>query len=351
MQSSVQLVGSLRSLRPLAALLVVFLATSPAARANEYDDEDFGLRLASAFIRFTEVSAFGGETAANRWSPAVNPAATDWTAMKGRLGIVLAPYWSHIKFENGNLINLYGEAGVWDTRRYGTFQPAFSQLRSNEQANRQGLVFDYETDTFQLQWGKRMRTWALGTALNINQSEVVQRQGPLVVSRSDADTYRVRVGGLYSPPRHCRWLFGGVVEYGWSPVDFDALAPTPGGLVPISGSDTQDQWILRGGASYLYKEYSSLFADYQFGRFTSDRGSLETHRFSAGLQHRLFQFLFLRAGGTLDHHGNAGFMAGATVGFARWGSLHFGYQRDVLPELNREFGPSDTFQLTLSIEL
>lgn len=333
------------------AVFVGALVAAPAALANEYEDDDFGLRLASSFIRFTEVSAFGGETCANRWSPAVNPAAADWTPMTRRWGIALAPYWSHIEFDSGNLINLYGEAGVWDTRRIGTFQPAFSQLRSNTHVDRTGMGFDYETDTFQLQWGKRQRNWAIGTALNINTSTVVRRAGGLTLSRSEAETYRIRLGGLWSPPRHCRWLFGGVAEYGWSPIEFSALAPVGPVLVPITGEDTQDQWILRGGASYLYDEMSAIYADYQFGRFASDRGSLEVHRLSAGVQGRVLRPLFLRGGATVDHHGNVGLMAGASLGFARWGSLHFGYQFDVLPELNREFGVSNTFQLTLSIEL
>ncbi len=327
-------------------VLVIATGTSQAA-AGDYDDKDLSLRLASGFIRFTEVSAFGGETAANRWSPAVNPASADWTALPGRSGVVLAPYYSHMSFDAGMKLNLYGEAGAWDTRRSGTFVPTLSQLRSNKVPDRDGLEFDYETDTFQLQWGKRHGGWALGATVNYNESEVTQRAGGLEVRHTEAETWRLRIGGLYEPC--CKWLIGVVAEYGWSPYDFRAVVPTPGGLVPISGEDTLTQHILRAGVSYEYKPFSTTYFDYQFARFESDLGKIDTHRFQAGVQHNIAEFLWLRAGATTDQFGNVGVMAGLSVAWADWGQLHFGYQRGVLPELRPSFGESDIFQLTLSL--
>jgi hypothetical protein len=92
-----------------------------------------------------------------------------------------------------------------------------------------------------------------------------------------------------------------------------------------------------------------VFADYQYAWFENDTGELTVHRFSGGVQHRVAEPLFLRAGATSDQHGNVGLLAGLSFVFAKWGSVDFGYQYDTLPELDREFGTSHTFQLTLGI--
>ena len=49
-------------------------AAGPSWAGSNYSDKHFSVRLPPAFIRFTEVSALGGETVANRFSSAINPA-------------------------------------------------------------------------------------------------------------------------------------------------------------------------------------------------------------------------------------------------------------------------------------
>ena len=108
----------------------------------------------------------------------------------------MAGYWSHLDFDQGNRINLFGQTALWDTRRWGSLNVIFSQVRSNEAEDRQGLLFDYETDTVQLQWAKRVRNWSAGLSFNYAQSEVAQSLAGLPVFESKADTYRIRAGGL-----------------------------------------------------------------------------------------------------------------------------------------------------------
>jgi hypothetical protein len=334
------------SVTTLAALLAATFAG--VARADTgYEGEDLSLRLASAFVRFTEVSAFGGETAANRWSPAINPASANWTTIDSRLGAVLAGYGSRIAFDNGTRIDLLGEAGLWDTRSAGAGNLIFSQLRSNDRPDKSGLEFDYHTDTVQFQWAKRWNSFAAGGCFNYATSEVTQTAGGLTFRHSTAETYRSRVGLLYEPA--CHWLLGAVGEYAWSPFRFDALVPTGVGLVPISGEDTQYQRIARLAASYEYCEYCTVSADYQYGDFENDQGTMETHRFSVGVQHNVLQFLFLRAGATADQHGNVGGLAGVGAALGRAVMLDIGYQYDTLPELTQDFGHSSTLQVTLSV--
>lgn len=330
----------------LAALLVVVAA--PVARADsDYEDENLGLRLASAFIRFTEVSAFGAETAANRWSPAVNPATADWTCIDRPVGVVLAGYWSRIDFDQGNTIDIFGETGLWDTRRAGTVHVTLSQLRSNEEPDRQGLVFDYETDTVLVQWAKRVRNWSAGLAFNYAKTTLEQSANGVRVNRNEAETYRIRAGGLWEP--NCGWLVGLVAEYGWTPYDFEVLVPTPIGPQLVTDSDTQEQYLVRTAVSYEYSPLSVAFLDYQWSYFENERGDMTIYRFSGGVQQNVFRFLFVRAGLTTDQHGNLGAMAGIGAALGRTATIDFGYQYGMLPELEPEFGEAQTFQLAVSV--
>lgn len=328
---------------------IAFLSRTAVARADTgYEGDDLSVRLASAFVRFTDVSTMGGETAANRWSPAINPASLAWTDHDDeRRGVVLSAYGSRISFDTGVRIDLLGESGLVDTRRYGTAHLALSQLRSNDRRDRNGLDFDYRTDTAQVQWGRRWGSFGGGATFNYASSEVTQSAAGIAMRHSTSDTYRTRVGALYEPV--CDWLIGAVGEYSWSPFRYDAQVPTPLGLLPVSGEDVQRQRIGRVGVSYEYREYCTLSTDYQLDQVWNDRGTLTTHRWNVGVQHNVAQFLFLRAGATIDAHGNAGFLAGVSAALGRSVVLEFGWQYDSLPELSPDFGRSNTLQLALSV--
>lgn len=329
---------------PLGAALLLLAA--PLRADTGYEGDDLSLRLASAFIGFTEVSTFGGETAANRWSPAVNPASAAWTRFDTRWRMVLAGYGSRIALDSGTDIDLLGETAVWQSPRAGAFHLAFSQLRSNDATDLQGVGFDYETDTAQLQWGLRSGCWAGGLTVNVASSEVVRRALGAEVARSTADTYRLRAGLLVEPRR--RWLIGAVAEVGWSPFDFTALAVTPLGPLPVAGSDTQTQVIGRLGVSFEYCPLSTLYADLQVASYENDRGTLDVQRVVGGVQHRLLPFLFLRGALSVDGHGNVGTSVGLGLPFARWGSLDACWKQGTLPELEHDFGDADVFQVLLS---
>jgi len=213
--------------------------------------------------------------------------------------------------------------------------------------DRTGLGFDYETDTVQLLWGKRLNSFSVGASANYNETRLRQTVGALTVRDSRADTWRFRVGGLYEPS--CKWLIGLAAEYASSPYDYDALVPTPIGPMPISGSDTFEHYVVRAGLSYEYKPLSLAYADVQFARFEDLTGQLDVTRLQTGVQHRVHRALWLRGAVTTDQFFNVGGMVGLSAAFARWGQVHFGYQRGVLPELVPNFGQSDVFQFTLSL--
>ena len=161
------------------------LVAASALAQDDYSDKGFGLRLPSAFLRFTQVSAMGGGSAANRWSSAVNPASADWTPIPGRFGFVLAPYASHIAFANGTDLMLTAESLTWNTGELGTIQPVVVQIRSNRATTRQGLLFDYTVDYTQLGWAKRFGDWAIGATANYAIARTVFGSTPTRASLSN----------------------------------------------------------------------------------------------------------------------------------------------------------------------
>jgi hypothetical protein len=335
-----------RSLVLLATLCVSLLAVPVAAKESDYSDEDFGTRLASAFVRFMQVSAMGGETAANRWSSAINPAAADWTPLPSEVGVVVAPYYSHVRFAEGINLNIFGEPLQWETRVVGTLQPSVAQVRSNDGEDDNDLSFDYETDNYQLVWAKRFEDFALGMNVSHARTELKRETMGIRVQDTSTSTYRYRAGALYEVVPDL--LAGLVFEYGLNDSDTDVVQPTPLGLFQAKVRDTQRQRILRGALSYEYEQYCTVSLDYQWARYSARDRRLVTRRVTAGVQHRVLEFLFLRLGGGMDSRGNATGSFGLSAHFSTWGTLEAGYHYNPLAEMRSDFGRSHIFQVVLS---
>jgi hypothetical protein len=307
-------------------------------------------------VRFTEVSSVGGETVANRWSSAINPASAAWNHVPAEHHLVLTPYYSLVMFDQGTRLHIFGESVTWDLGEWGTIQPTLSQIRSNHEPSKQGLEFGYRVDTAQVQWAKRWDKLALGVNVNLARAEVVQQgsvQGAQVYAQGDAESYRLRLGGLYAPAD--RWLLGLAVEYGFQPYrSTQAMTiPLPPPAPPMENGSRhtgmQQQYIVRPGVSYEYAPNSTVYLDYQLGIFNNQTGALEDSCFSMGVDHQLAQWLFLRAGTGVDCLGNMSWSVGTSVHFATWGSLNLGYKYDSLPELRQEFGRAQVIQATFIV--
>jgi len=120
----------------------------------------------------------------------------------------------------------------------------------------------------------------------------------------------------------------------------------------VKSTGVPQQVVVRPGVSYEYADYSTVFLDYQFGFFDNDLGGhFYNHRFSTGVDHRLLEWLFVRAGASVDVRGNAGVTCGVGIHLSRHCGLDVGYQYDVLPELRPEFGRAHVVQITFSLRL
>ncbi len=335
----------------VAAFALTCLLPLDAMAGSNYGDKDFAVRLPSAFLRFTEVSTMGGETVANRMSSAINPASTAWLKLPGDMGIVLAPYYSPIIFDNGTNMHVIGESATVTVGSFGVIQPTFSQIRTNDATMRNGRTFDYTVDSFQVQWGKRFGQWAAGATFNFAEAEIIQKAAGGFKAKGEAESYRWRFGGLFEPAE--KWLIGAIVEYGFQPYRSKTIVPLPPQfLLPpmvIRDRGVQHQFVFRPGVSYEYADMSSVFLDYQLGYYRNPEDNLHCHHFTAGIDHRLLKWLFVRANVGIDVRGNASVGGGVSIFPARWCSLDIGYKYDALPELRQEFGRSHTIQFAFNV--
>ncbi len=347
----------------LVVAVVLGLFPSLSQAGSDYGDKDFAVRLAPSFLRFTEVSSMGGETAANRWSSAINPASAGWLEIPETFGVVFAPYYSNVGFTGGMNIHVMGESLTWDTKGCGTFQPTFAQIRSSGGKTNQGLEFGYKVDTAQLQWAKRWGDWAFGANFNfasakIHQDGVFVTPGALPVttrvsSEGNAESYRFRIGGLRKFAD--KFLAGLVLEYGFQPYRSHTMsistipAPVPPTVTIMKDRGTQQQYIIRPAISWEYGDMSTLSADYQYGGFFNKDDCLQSHRWTVSLQHRVKEWLFLRGSGSIDQRGNMGASAGLSMFVAKNAGFFVGYQYNMLPELTPEFGRAHTLQMGINI--
>lgn len=356
--------GNFRYNLYVLSLLFLIIFPSIVLSASDYSNRDFSVRLPPAFVRFTEISVMGGETVANRFSSAVNPASLGWTSLPSKNGIVVSPYYSFLNFQEGMHLDLFGESMTWDTRSWGVIQPTLSQVRSNNATARDGLTFDYQVDVGQVQWGKRFGNYALGADLNFARANV-RRQGTLlsqipglpqmipvdVDTETSADSYRGRIGGLYQPTE--KWLLGMILEYGCQSYRSKTTTQMSLPFLPFPVRQTteakgnQQQYVLRPGLSYEYAKGSTIFVDYQLGIFNSDKDELVNHRFNTGIEHRLLEWLFVRFSPSVDLQGNVGVSVGLSAFLSKWCSIEAAYQYNMLPEIEHEFGRAQTIQSVL----
>ena len=347
---------SRRLMNKIVYLSIALVGFGTCAYADGFDDKDFSLRFPAALSRFSsyaDVAATGGASAGSKWQSSVNPAATGWQSIPGSYHLSLNPQYSAIMFQEGTVLHVVSESITKDFERFGTVQVSLAQVRSNDRAIRAPLSdykLSYDMDYAQVQWGKRFTDdFALGGNFNYSSSEITTKYISEKHTDSSSDSYGVRVGTLY---RIAEKLLGGlVIDYSQSPSTTTTYDIFGFGSGDVRVDDKTKQFILRAGPSYEYRKDSTVFLDYQYGSFENDTGKMEVHRMFAGIDHRIVDALFIRAGGALDNHGNASYTGGLGIYPLKQLCVDVGYQYDMFPEIQSEFGRSHLVTISISIIL
>jgi hypothetical protein len=347
--------GSLHLTR-LTVYFIVLAGLGNFAYANGFDEKDFSLRFPAALTRFSsyaDVAAVGGASAGSKWQTSINPASVAWQNMLGRYHATFNPQYSAIMFQKGTNLHVFSESVTKEFEKCGTFQMALAQVRSNESAIEAPVPdykFAYEMNYGQVQWGKRLTdNFALGGNLNYSSSEVTNKIGPDKYLDSASNSYGFRAGALYRLAPN--FLGGVVVDYAQSPATTTVYDIYSLGIGDVITKDTTRQFTLRAGPSYEYAKNSTVNLDLQYGSFENDTGKMDIQRIFAGIDHRIVDALFIRAGASLDNQGNASYTAGLGIYPLKQLSIDVGYQYDMFPEIQPEFGRSQLVSISIGLTL
>jgi opacity protein-like surface antigen len=348
--------GSSRLMEKIVYLSIALVGFGNFAYADGFDDKDFSLRFPAALSRFSsyaDVAATGGASAGSKWQSSVNPASIAWQSMTGRYHLSLSPQYSAIMFQEGTVLHVISESVTKEFEKFGTLQVSLAQVRSNDSAIRASVPdykFSYDMNYAQVQWGKRFTDdFALGGNFNYSSSEVINKIGTEKYLDSKSDSYGFRAGALY---RLTKNLLGGlVVDYSQSPSKTTVYDIFGSGTGDVLVKDTTKQLTLRTGPSYEYRKNSTVNLDYQYSSFENDTGKLEVHRMFAGVDHRIVDALFVRGGFALDNHGNISWTGGLGIYPLKELSIDVGYQYNMFPEIQSEFGRSHLLTISISVIL
>jgi opacity protein-like surface antigen len=345
-----------RGLIKVITLFISLASLGSHAYADGFDDKDFSLRFPAALSRFSsyaDVAATGGASAGSKWQTSVNPASIAWQRLTGRYHLSLNPQYAAIMFQEGTVLHVISESVTKEFEKFGTLQVSLAQVRSNERAIQAPVPdykFAYDMNYAQAQWGKRFTDdFALGGNFNYSSSEVTNKIGTDKYLGSSSDSYGLRIGSLY---RIAEKLLGGVVvDYSWSPSKTTTYDIFGLGIGDVRVDDKTKQFTLRTGPSYEYRKDSTVTLDYQYGSFKNDAGKMEVHRIFAGIDHRIIDALFIRGGFALDNEGNKSWTGGLGIYPFKQLSIDVGYQYNMFPEIQPEFGRSHLMTISIGVSL
>lgn len=332
-------------------IAVALLATATSAFASDIEEAGFGLRLAAAqtrFARYPDSAGLGGAGAGSPWSSSPNPASTGMSPAVGPRRWGASAQYSLISFEAGTLVNVASLSGSRETESWGCWQPSVFGLTSNRATTNDGLDFEWEALSAEVQWGKKISS-ATSVGVNVNYlgSEMDFDLGATDVTTSTADTWGLRLGVLHKATE--KLYVGFALDGQYTPsrtttYDFMGL-----GVGTVRESDTAWALLGRTGIYTFLTDDLTLYADYQLGYFTDDSGTLITHRIFAGLDQTIIRGLYARVGTVLDVEGNVSLAAGIGLAPSERFLIDLSYQYDMFPEIDPEFGRGDTFGLGISV--
>ena len=332
--------------------IAIGLGIPSKSHAGDYKDKDFSLRFPAGMTRFAtygDVAGVGGASAGSRWSSSINPAATAWLDVEGKLQACASTQFSKVWFDAGLEIDVLAESITVDADEAGTFMGAAGQIRSNHAKMRSGYDFYWAADLWQIQWAKKLSdNFAMGFAFNHTKSIARNKLGSVPIAKSNSDSYVVRAGSLYKVTEN--WLAGVVLDYGWSRDRTLWYAIPEWGISESHTRDKTRQFLVRPGVSWEYMKDGTVYLDYQFGTFWNNTGTLNIHRIYAGIEQGFIEWIFPRVGVVFDPAvGSCSWTCGLGLYPAKWLSIDIAYQYDMFPELSEDFGKSHTFNVSASL--
>lgn len=355
-------------------IFAIAFASFSTSQANDFETEDFSLRFSAALSRlstFGDVSGQSGASAASVRSTSLNPAALAWRPLidgEGhRLSLALSGQYNGLFFDRGAQIDAISQSMSFYPAENWALKLSATQLRSNEEPLRSGLVYEVDLNAWRLDIAHRFsRRFALGIQLAYSESETNATLGQFKRD-SDRRSFAVRFGWQVSllpgtlaalridpkaspatsTPNDNRLLAALVFDYVNQPTKLGTFTPF--------GSTVErreyQQFLVRGGLAWNYinapwggsetaRRSGFVRLDYQWGWFFSPASELQVHRLYLGGDYPITPFLHANAGVNLDARRNISWSAGLSF-LTHTVALEAAYQHDLLPEIGRDFGHAD----------
>jgi len=328
------------------------IALPLSSHASDYP-EPFSLRFSSALSHYdvySDTAAKGGASVSGRWGSSTSPAPMAWSFPKSGNEYVISAQFGNVAFDSGTHLNVISEAFSVDAREFGVFRLDLGQVTSNSATVLNApLAYDFDAQIARLEWAKRLADdLTIGIKAGFLRSNTAFSTPSVDVVDAKSDSFGLGFGTLWSPAKN--WLLGLYTEYGYASGNSHTITPTAAGLVSRTSGDSSNQIIFHPGVSYEFKPGSLAHLEYQFGWFSDDDDTLHQNRFMLGTDIPLAEFLYLRAGTSIDARGNVSWTTG--IGFYPSHHVTFdvAYQNDAFPELKQEFGRSRTLNVSVSYQ-
>lgn len=337
--------------RKKSCLLLIIMALCPLLLCGHDGlmDEPFALRFPAAFSHFSpfaDVAAKGGASAASPFGSSSNLAGIAWSFQPQQFDYLASANYDFLTFDGGTEMHLSTQTLAFDVADVGIFRVAVIEFQSNSHLTRMAPV-SYEFDLIgtRLDWSKRFEKYGIGAGMGFTRADTLFSTPRLRLSDSEKDNFTFRLSGQRQLGK--RWLLGAVADYGSGSTDL-VREVAPG--VRNSFQESSDQWIIQTGLAFLISPKAAAHLDYQYSQFANADEGLTLHRWSAGTDIPLCSWFMLRAGASTDHLGNFGWSSGFVI-FPRVGaSINLAYQNGMFPELDREFGNAQMFNLSISVK-
>jgi len=331
----------------LAALTATWSLASFAADITPFD---FSLRFPAGLSRFAnygDVAGLGGASVASPWTSSVNPASLSWSEASGPFGLYNALQHSRIEFDNGSRFDVSALALVYETEQSGTWSLGYAQAGSNRKTLRSGVGLDFESALIDFGWGRRIgEKFAFGLGARWTEAEVTNHFSGMTIGIGESPSYSLKTGLLFAAVPDL--LIGALYETGRSDDQTQVLDQNSGQFIALN--DTTDQHFFRTGLYWNYSGESALYIDTHYGWFENSTGKLEVFRLSSGVEQKIYQGVFLRAGLLKELKWDyLSWTLGLGIYPSETLSLDLAFQKDFFPEIEEEFGGSETISLSFSL--
>lgn len=344
-------------------LLPLIFALPWVSAADDFSNYDFSLRFPTSLSHlspFGEVAGKAGVGAASVWGTSPNPASVSWGFQENPCShekYVHADYavsgqFTNLIFDAGQELRFFTQALVMDLGEAGAFRFGFVKADSNERMIRGfPVAFDFDLTGGRLDWGYKLNDdIRIGLGGGYSDSVTAFRAQQFDAIRTQRETWSLRAGFNASLNEEDCWMFGVFGDYGQGRNNSATLLPSPTGqLVAGREKETVDQFILRSGLAMALDTQRTSWAnlDYEWSRFAIPSETLNNHRVLLGADY-LIKVVHVRGGTFIDSRGNAGWTAGLGFHLPKLVHIDLAYQSEAFPEVQQEFGRSQTINLSVA---